>query len=637
MNMYTRYIHVLFLSGFFLLAAGSFASLSAQWNAVPSFPAGPTDGSFSFVIDDVAYVGGGLNSERLYSFSSSSRQWTYEHVIPGKVRRVWAFGFSYQGKGYVCGGAINGGSLTDEFYEYDPETRSWATKAPFGGGARDGGFAFVLGDYAYVGTGFDGSFLHNDVWQYSFADDTWTQIDDFPGGPLIFPSSFVLNGKGYVVGGQGTVESNRMFEFDPSTGSWTEKAAFSGGARQAGAAFALDGKGYYGTGMSGYTRTFTDFWMYDPAADSWTELEHEYPITATAWNTAFVLDGKCYVGIGAEFAGQGVVVSDQFYSYPYEEPVPAAGVSVEGIAFGNVLIGETLNGVAQLKSLTQADLEVLSVEFEDPDVVDKGLAVSTDSPVPSTLPGLGSMQISLSFTPVASGSVETMLVITTNDPVNPVIKVAVSGTGVQESELPLAHLSTNILDFGDVVVGESLERTFTVIPANAAGLEIERIFTFNDFTDAVTFTTSRPTPVTLAEGEELEVKVTYAPTEAGDLEAGLSVQTNSAVGSALQIVGRAVDEVSSVRTAGDQDVLMNVHPNPVDEYLQIDLNVIEAEYVRVRLIDPSGKTVIPVHNGKVQNGRHRYSVNLQSLPRGIYFVESLIGKERRMRRVFVGR
>lgn len=638
MNISTLFVRPLFLAGLFLLAAGWASSLSGQWNGVPSFPAGPTDGSFSFVIDDVAYVGGGLHREKVYSFSSATRQWTYLHVLPGKVPLVWAFAFSYQGKGYVCGGAINGGTLTDEFFEYNPENNSWTKKAPFGGGARDGGFAFVLGDHAYVGTGFDGSFLHNDVWKYSFADDMWTKIDDFPGGPLIFPSSFVLNGKGYVIGGQGSVESDRMFEFDPSTESWTEKARFGGGARQAGSAFALGGKGYYGTGMSGYTRTFTDFWEYDPVTDAWSELEHEYPSAASAWNIAFVLDGKAYVGTGAEFAGQGVVVSDEFYSYPYEEPLPSAGVSAESIAFGNVITGETHYGLIQLKSLSEADLEVKSVEFANPNAADLGFAFTPDGPVPSTLPGLGSLAISLSFTPVASGLVETDLVITTNDPAMPVITISVSGIGVQESELPGAVLSTSVLDFGDVKVGESAARTFTVVPSNSTELEIQRIFTFNDFNDAVAFVTSRTLPTTLSEGEELEVTVTYAPTRIEDLEAGMSVQTNSAVGSALQILGHGVEGISSTDLPDEmKGVRVNLYPNPVREYLQMEVTVPSTSDVDIRLIDASGKTVLPVHNGSVPAGVHNYVLNIRNLPAGSYFVESLIGEEHRIRRVVIGR
>lgn len=637
MNIFTRSVALTtaLILAFFL--EGSL--LHAQWNELPDFPAGATDGSVSFVIDGVAYVTGGLNSAGLYSYTPSTKTWAALGNLPGNVTRVWAFAFAYNGKGYLGGGAVNGGSVTNEFYEYDPTTNTWTAKAPFGGGVRDGGFAFVIGDKAYVGTGFDNALLHNDVWEYTFATNTWSPLSSFIGGPRIFSSSFVLNGKGYVVGGQGAAESDQLYEFDPQTRSWTERARFGGGPRQAGVAFALDGLGYYGVGMTGYSQTYQDMWTYNPSTDKWTELEHEYPTDRSAWSVAFVIGGKAYVGTGAIFSGQGVAVTDKFYSFPYEEPVPTASVSTNNIEFGEVTVGKTEVMVVRLSSLTNAELEVTNVEFNNPDALTKGFAISTDGPVPSTLPGLGTLLISLSFTPNTPELAETILRITTNDPANPTLEVQVSGTGV-EQVLPGAVFSTDRLNFDEVKVGDSESLSFIISPANEAGLEVSSVsITTNQ--PALSVTTSKVLPAFLDQGEELEVTVTFTPQDTGSVATEVGVVTNSGgTGPTLvSITGHAFDDVSSVElsTVAENLFSIRVLPNPVKEQLQLALTLRHSVDATVRLVDITGATVLSIHEGNVVAGVRNFAANVSGLPAGSYFLESIVDGKRSVQPVVLHR
>lgn len=286
----------------------------AQWQSSAPFPGGQTDGAVSFVIDGVAYVGGGISNSNLYAFDRETG-WSLVGAMPGEKMRAWSWVLVRDGKAIVGGGDTTGSfAVTSEVFEFDPATQVWRELNPFGGGARDGCWSFVIGEKGYVGSGFNGSVVVPDFWEYDFASDSWRQLPTPSLPPYIFASSFALNDRGYVIGGWSSTESNALFEYDPSSGNWVQRANFPGRARQAGTAFTYDGHGYYGAGMQGYTETFGDFYRYDPSSDSWSEVSGLYPESGAAWPISFVLEEQVWVGTGAGFSGGNLFFSDTFHS-----------------------------------------------------------------------------------------------------------------------------------------------------------------------------------------------------------------------------------------------------------------------------------------------------------------------------------
>ena len=62
--------------------------------------------------------------------------------------------------------------------------------------------------------------------------------------------------------------------------TWTQKASFGGSARHRTTAFAIGNKGYLGLGhINSVTNIlYDDFWEYDPASNSWTQIaNYPYP------------------------------------------------------------------------------------------------------------------------------------------------------------------------------------------------------------------------------------------------------------------------------------------------------------------------------------------------------------------------
>jgi N-acetylneuraminic acid mutarotase len=276
----------------------------SQWNNVKDFPLS-TDGSFTFVIGDVAYVNGGLASNDFYSFNETDNQWTKLADVPSSGDlRAWAFAFAINGKGYIAGGSYKtAGDLEKTLWEYDPVENKWTQKADFPGGARDGGYAFAIGNKGYIGGGFDGQYLHNDLYEYDPVQNKWTAKTNYPGGPVIFPASFVINGKAYVgTGDQGGIEIQQFWEYNPDNDKWTQKADFAGEKRQTAIGYALGNRGYIGGGMFEYNTNRKDFWEYNPWTNSWSKVaDADLTTNHTAWSSGFVIGNNLYYGLGVDF------------------------------------------------------------------------------------------------------------------------------------------------------------------------------------------------------------------------------------------------------------------------------------------------------------------------------------------------
>src|SRR5204863_3137512 len=124
--------------------------------------------------------------------------------------------------------------------------------------------AFSIDSVAYLGLGYNFSqspIQQNDLWKYSPATDSWTQMSSLPGSGLSSASAFSIGSKGYVVGGMNSAAAlvNELWEYDDVLNTWTQKASCPGAARNYAVAFSVSGKGYFGTG-NGSSTDPSDLW-----------------------------------------------------------------------------------------------------------------------------------------------------------------------------------------------------------------------------------------------------------------------------------------------------------------------------------------------------------------------------------------
>ena len=185
---------------------------------------------------------------------------------------------------------------------------NWITQSEFAGVARSEAVSFVVGDTAYISTGYDGSERLNDLWGFDSVNNYWLQKADLPGVARSSAVAFTAAGKGYVgTGYDGTNRLNDMWQYDPTTNSWIQKNNFGGTPRYDAVAFGIQDKGYILTGFDG--TYLKDFWVYDPIADTWTQQGFGGDKRMQA--VAFVYNNKGYIVTGTN---NGTAVND-FWAY----------------------------------------------------------------------------------------------------------------------------------------------------------------------------------------------------------------------------------------------------------------------------------------------------------------------------------
>ncbi len=184
----------------------------------------------------------------------------------------------------------------------DDTLGNWIRRSDFEGVPRSNAVTFTIGNYAYVGLGYNGEDDLRDFWRYDPTLDFWQKVDSFPGSARRAAVAFSIGDKGYIGTGYNNdlpvEELNDFWEFNPSAPAgrqWTRKADFMGTARYNAVGFSINGKGYIGTGYDG--NWLKDFYEYDPSADQWTQVV-SLGGSKREEGVAYVINNKAYVTSG---------------------------------------------------------------------------------------------------------------------------------------------------------------------------------------------------------------------------------------------------------------------------------------------------------------------------------------------------
>lgn len=298
----------------------------------PILPGNNRFAAVAFTIgDSVAYVGtgfDGINSDSLdndfYRYNVDSATW-FTQVASAPVRRYMAVAFSVDGKGYVGTGLDNKLKVYyKDFYSYDPATNTWHTIAPLPASAAPRARATAFGlDNVHkgyvVGGATSNSIFLSDVYSYDPTTDSWTEDQGLPFDRRAGASSFVLDGKGYVLGGyDGNSLSPYFYQYDPSKAShWITQRQITTATdssfddtwttieRVDGVAMVIGSKVYYATGASssgdaygaGIGSPNMTTWCWDPTTDVW-EQRSNYERSGRWQAVGFSLKSRGFVGTG---------------------------------------------------------------------------------------------------------------------------------------------------------------------------------------------------------------------------------------------------------------------------------------------------------------------------------------------------
>jgi hypothetical protein len=259
---------------------------------------------WSFHAKPQAFVGYGKLSlvagNFLYHGAGSKNWGGYEGYPPYDL---------YSDDSYPVGDPFGGA-----FFRYDLQNGISQELAVFPGPYALFSTHFSIGSKIFKVSGWDGydGYLQ-DVWVYNIQNNTWIQLNDFPGQGRMHASCFVLNGKAYMglgFAGIGFYERydeshpyptdpvDDFWEYNPEDDTWTKLTDFPGGARAAAFSFALQDFGYIGTGMVAFTTKYKkDFWRFNPSDKTWLQMD-DFPGNPRFGASACANGQKAVIGFG---------------------------------------------------------------------------------------------------------------------------------------------------------------------------------------------------------------------------------------------------------------------------------------------------------------------------------------------------
>ncbi len=289
-----------------LVSLGSFyASAQGAWTVKDSVNGQPRSVAASFVLNGEGYLIAGLDNDgfrrKMYSYDFLSDDWDDELSLGGVsgsgMARGSACGFSVNNKGYICLGQGETNPFFGDLWEYDPVSKTWAQKANFIGTPRRQAVSFVLGDFAYIGTGIDLNGLQKDMYRYDAASNIWTQMNDFGGTARKEAVGFSMGNQGYIGTGDDGVMRDDFWQYQPSTDTWIQKASFPGTPRKGSVGWGQFPSGFICMGEDINFNYQNDLWEYNYYADAWVPRA-DYPGPGRSNAAVFITNNFAFVGTG---------------------------------------------------------------------------------------------------------------------------------------------------------------------------------------------------------------------------------------------------------------------------------------------------------------------------------------------------
>ena len=196
---------------------------------------------------------------------------------------------------------------------------------------------------------------------------------------------------------------------------------------------------------------------------------------------------------------------------------PQLSLNSAALNFGNVSTGLKATNNLVLTNTGAANLKISLLALAGTDFSVSGITT------PTTLTTGQSAQVAVTFSPPAAGSATGNLSIASNDPANPTINVALSGTGTSTATGQL-NASSNSVSFGSVASGTRAEQQIVLTNLGNSGVTISSITV-----EGAGLTTSGvEVPGTLNPAERVPLKVPFAPTRGGSVTGSITVVSNAA-------------------------------------------------------------------------------------------------------------
>lgn len=195
---------------------------------------------------------------------------------------------------------------------------------------------------------------------------------------------------------------------------------------------------------------------------------------------------------------------------------PQLSVSPTSINFGSISTGQKATNNLVLSNTGSASLTISLLTLTGSEFTISGITT------PATIAAGQTAQAVLAFSPTVAGSVTGNLAITSNDPVNPTLNVALSGTGTSTATGQLSA-SPSSVSFGSVATGSTGSQQIVVTNTGTAAVTISSVSALG-----TGFSVSGVTvPATVNPSQSVTLTATFAPTTAGSASGSVSVVSNA--------------------------------------------------------------------------------------------------------------
>ena len=137
-------------------------------------------------------------------------------------------------------------------------------------------------------------------------------------------------------------------------------------------------------------------------------------------------------------------------------------------------------------------------------------------------------------------------------------------------------------------------------------------------------------PYSIAVGDSIRVAFALI---AGD---NLSDIQTSAVNAQIKYDGMNMTTVISNKGVLDMDVMV-VYPNPANDKSVIDITIVEAALVELKIVNIFGQEIKVVTAEKMQAGAHRFVHDLSSIASGLYYYQLTVGTKKQVKKLIINK
>ncbi len=220
---------------------------------------------------------------------------------------------------------------------------------------------------------------------------------------------------------------------------------------------------------------------------------------------------------------------------------PEIDVAPLALDFGDVRTGRSASLFLTIANPGSDTLLVTALGFG---AGDSPFSLRSAPSLPLPVPPQGEVILEVVFAPAGNGPAAGSLTIASDDDDEPVTLVALSGNGVS----PVLEASPAAIDFGDVAVGGSADRSLTLRNAGTAGLTITDVSLAAG--SSPDFTLGVPAGPLLPPGGTIVVTVTFTP--AGGAASGTIAVVSDGGSASIPLSGRGVTGTQVIGVAIDR-------------------------------------------------------------------------------------